>query len=58
MTKRHINIDDQTLEEAKVLLGTTTITETVNEALKVVVGIPAVDFEIEWWKTHSLADLP
>jgi hypothetical protein len=57
MTKRHINIDDQYLEEAQAYLGTKTITETVNEALELVAGIPAALAEIEWWKTDPLPEI-
>ena len=34
MTKRLVDIDDATLEEAKRILGTDTIKDTVNSALR------------------------
>ena len=34
MTRRTIDIDDEALEGAKAWMGTKTITETVNEALR------------------------
>lgn len=34
MTKRLVDIDDEILDEARRALGTTTLKETVNEALR------------------------
>jgi hypothetical protein len=55
MTKRHINVDDQVFEEAKAYLGTVTITETVNEALKMVAKLEAA--AAQWWKTDPLPEI-
>lgn len=45
MTKRLINIDDQTLRAAQARLGTSTMTDTVNEALRRVGGADSADFD-------------
>jgi Arc/MetJ family transcription regulator len=37
MTKRLVDIDDELLEEARRALGTTTLKDTVNEALRLTV---------------------
>jgi Arc/MetJ family transcription regulator len=34
MTKRLVDIDDEVLEEARRVLGTTTLKDTVNESLR------------------------
>lgn len=45
MTKRLINIDDRTLTAAQARLGTPTMTDTVNEALRRVSGDDSAEFD-------------
>ncbi|HEV2783498.1 MAG TPA: type II toxin-antitoxin system VapB family antitoxin [Actinophytocola sp.] len=40
MTMRHVDIDDQLLEDVKAYLGTKTIKETINAALRYIAGNP------------------
>lgn len=49
MTRRTINIDDEALEGAKAWMGTKSITETVNEALRDMAKKPGRLAEIQNW---------
>jgi Arc/MetJ family transcription regulator len=40
MTMRHVDIDDKLLEDVKAYLGTKTIKETINAALRHIAGNP------------------
>jgi Arc/MetJ family transcription regulator len=57
MTKRLIDVDDDLVEVAKAYLGTSTLKETVNEALREVKARRDREEEAEWWKSDPFPDL-
>lgn len=56
MTKRSIDIDDDLLERARAYFKTTTIKDTVNEALREIAAYPARLAEIDHWLTDPYRD--
>jgi Arc/MetJ family transcription regulator len=57
MTKRLVDIDDDLLEVARAYLGTTTLKETVNEALREIKARRDREEEVAWWASDPLPDL-
>lgn len=57
MTKRLIDIDDDLVKEAKAYLGTTTLRDTVNAALREIKRLRSAEAEIDFLRTDPLAEL-
>lgn len=57
MTRRLIDIDDDLVAEAKAYLGTKTLKDTVNAALRQIKRLRSVEAEFEFMRTDPLADL-
>lgn len=57
MTKRLLDIDDSALEDAKRILDTTTMKDTVNEALRLVARIEGSKRWIDLVASEDFADL-
>jgi Arc/MetJ family transcription regulator len=57
MTKRLIDVDDELIEAAKAYLGTTTLKDTVNTALREITARRDVEAYLAWWATDPLPDL-
>lgn len=57
MTKRLIDVDDDLLEVVKDYLGTKTLKDTVNTALREMALRKSREEEAAWWATDPLPDL-
>ncbi len=57
MTRRTIDIDDEALEGAKAWMGTKTITETVNEALRDMAKNPDRLALIQYWLSDPFQEI-
>ena len=57
MTERMIDIDDTLIEEVGAYLGTTTLSDTVNAALREIRRRKSVAEELAWWRTDPLPHL-
>jgi Arc/MetJ family transcription regulator len=57
MTKRLVELDDQLLEDARAVLGTTGVTDTVREALRQTVAQIARAREIEWLRGGGMSEM-
>ncbi|HEU5470346.1 MAG TPA: type II toxin-antitoxin system VapB family antitoxin [Actinophytocola sp.] len=57
MTKRLIDVDDDLIDIAKAYLGTTTLKDTVNSALREIKARRDREAVLAWWATDPLPDL-
>ncbi|HET9140982.1 type II toxin-antitoxin system VapB family antitoxin [Actinophytocola sp.] len=57
MTKRLIDVDDDLIEVARTYLGTKTLKDTVNAALREIKARRDREDEVAWWATDPLPDL-
>jgi Arc/MetJ family transcription regulator len=57
MTKRLIDVDDDLIETVKAYLGTSTLKDTVHQALLEIQARRDREEELAWWATDPLPDL-
>lgn len=57
MTKRLVDIDDELLRAGRAALGTATMKDTVNEALRVAVALAAREANLQRFERVGLPDL-
>jgi Arc/MetJ family transcription regulator len=57
VTKRLIDVDDDLIEIAKAYLGTSTLKDTVNQALLEIKARRDREEELAWWSSDPLPDL-